>query len=294
MLEAMAAESLQNFRRMLRQNSLMLPCVILTLSFLIILAHHFLFDKNNPHMQVFLIVAVMSMLPLSYVDATISKCDDPNAVFKNFGMKVLLMHALFLSIRAISMTSDQVSPDTFNNWGNIVGAISAWIALCVGYTKQLATIYQHADIAVLVVLAFVFAQATELVMNGSLKTHPAEIAHATSDYLEVLAFVPGAMASIRFGRKDAKPEEVDPQEYRSNALAFGALVVGFYVIEDIVTAYLAFTHHEFAFESVVHVLHFVILADFGFFVIASAFDPQNKERSTMLANFGGSLFVDAV
>lgn len=279
---------------MIRHNSLLLPCVILGLSFLMILAYHFVFEKRDPNFQVFLIVVTMTMIPTSYVDAAISTCGDPNAVFRKFGLKVLLMHALFLSIRAACMMSRMVPPDAFNNWGNITGAISAWLAIGLGYTKQLSSIHTHGDVAVLMVLAFCAAQATELVANGSLVMHPALIGSMTSDYLEVLAFVPGAVAVIRYGRKDHLGETVDPQEYKMNALAFGILVVGFYIIEDVVTAYMALTHHELPFESVAHILHFVVLADFGFFVICSAFDPENKGRSTMLSNFGGALFSEAV
>jgi len=287
-------EALQSVQGMIRQNSLLLPCVILGLSFLMILSYHFVFEKRDPNFQVFLIVVTMTMVPTSYVDATISKCGDPNAVFRKFGLKVLLMHALFLSIRAACMMSRMVPPDAFNNWGNITGAISAWLAIGLGYTKQLSSIHTHFDVGVLVFLAFCAAQSTELVANGSLVMHPALIGSMTSDYLEVLAFVPGALAVIRYGRKDSLSERVDPQEYKMNALAFGILVVGFYIVEDVVTAYLALTHHEPPFESVAHLLHFVVLADFGFFVIASAFDPENKQRSTMLGNFGGSLFSEAV
>lgn len=278
----------------LRQNSLLLPCVMLGLSFLMILTYHFVFEKKDPNFQVFLIVVVMTMLPLSYVDATISNLADPHAIFRKFGLKVLLMHALFLTIRALSMSSEMVPSDTFNNWGNITGAVSAWIAIVVGYAKQLADARQYIDVFVLVALAFAAAQATELVANGSLLMHPALIGSVTSDYIEVLAFMPGALAIIRYGKKDEKPEEVDPQEFRLSTLAFGALVVGFYVIEDVVTACMNFTHHELPFESIAHILHFVVLADFGFYVIASAFDPHNTKRGTMLGHLGGSMISDLV
>lgn len=292
----MVAEILQGYQRTLRQNSLVLPGVMMVLSFLMIVSYHLMFGRNDPEFHVFLIAVVMTMLPLSYLDATISQCPNPNAMFRKFGFKVLLMHALFLTIRAISMMSPMVPPDTFNNWGNKGGAVAAWVALGVGYTKQLATIQQHLDVLILVAMALVAAVATETMGWGgwnSIWMAPSRLGSEMSTYLEVLAFVPGALAVIRFGKKDAKPDEIDPQEHKMNALAFGLLVVGFYFVEDVVTACKAVQRHELPFEAVAHLLHFAVLADFGFYVIASAFDPQGT-RSTMLGNFGGSFFSEAV
>ncbi|CAK0816172.1 unnamed protein product [Prorocentrum cordatum] len=204
------------------------------------------------------------------------------------------MHALFLSMRVACMMSRALPPGALNTWGNIVGVVSSWIAMGLAYTKQLSSIRHHVDIAVLTALAFCAAQATELVVNGSLLVHPALIGSMTSDDLEVLAFLQGVLAVIRYGRKDHLSQPVDPQECNVNALAFGILVVGFYVVEDVATAYLAIAHHEPHFASVAHLLHFVILADFGFYVIASAFCPENKGRITVLGNFGGSLLSETV
>jgi len=291
----MVAEFLQTYQRTLRQNPLVLPGVILLLSFLMIVTYHLTFGRNDTEFHAFLVAVVMTMVPLAYVDATICQCPHPNAIFRKFGFQVLLMHALFLSIRALSMASGYVALDTFNNWGNIIGAIGSWIALAVGYTKQLATIQRHIDVLVLVAMALAVSVATEVFGWGRMyyMMSYSRLASEWSTYLEVLAFVPGALAVIRFGKKDAKPEEIDPQEYKKNALAFGILVLGFYFIEDVVTACKAVRRNEIPFEAVAHMLHFAVLADFGVFVIGSAFDPQGA-RSTMLGNFGGSFFSEAV
>lgn len=289
----MAVGALWNAQRSLRRNPILLPCAVVGLAFLMIVCYHTMFERDS-HIQAFLIVISMTMLPLSYVDASISDCSDPIGMFNKFGFRVMLMHAGFLSVRAISMMSPAVLPDIYNNWVNITAAITAIIAIVVGFQKQLASIHQCVDVLGLFLLAFLVGEATELVTNGSLVMDPALIGAITADYIEVLAFVPAALAIIILGKKDAKLEMVDPQECQRSAWAFAFLVIGFYFVEDMVTACLGFKDGDRIFESFAHVLHFVVLVDFGVFVIASAHDPDNTKRGTMLSTLGGNFFADTV
>lgn len=285
-----------SFQRAIRQNSLVLPCGILAVAVLLVVAYHVMFEREE-HIQAFLIVVLMTMLPLAYVDANISKCNDPMAIFHSWGLKVTLMHAGFLILRAFVMSSTDIVQDIFANKSNILGSLGAVSAILLGFHKQLEQVPFYFDLGVLILMAFTAGIVTLCLNFGftyfaHFHFHPAEIGSMTSDYMEVLAFFPAAWTVFREGKKDSKPVSVDETEYKRNAVAFGAMVIGFYTIEDMVTAML--TIQASPFEAIAHVLHYLLLVDLGVYVISTAYDPSHQSRGTVLTRFGDSLFSDSV
>lgn len=259
------------------------------------LSYHVLFERNE-QVHAFLIVLLMTMLPLAYVDANISGCDDPIAIFHQFGLKVLMMHAAFLMIRSVTMLSSDAILDIFNGRLNMAGSVASCIAMCMGFQKQMFEFRRNADVVLLLVLALLTALVT-MFMSGSFDYHmrmghmfAIELSSITSDYIEVLSFVPAALVLFKSSKKEAKFEDVEEHEYKRNALAFGSLVVGFYLVEDFVTACL--TVRDSPFEALAHILHFLLLVDLGVFLVASAYDPENRARGTMMSRFGDTLFPD--
>jgi len=279
----------------LRQNSLLLPCILLAVACLLVVSYHFLFERDD-QVHAFLIVLLMTMLPLAYADARISNCDDPMAIFHQFGLKVVVMHAAFLILRSVIMFTSDVAPDIFDGKLNIAGSVMACVAVVAGFHKQLSDLPRSIDIAVLLALAMLTAVITMLV-SGSGVSHWGKMEYVGlslgfTDYIEVLSFVPAALVIFRSAKKDAKTAEVDEHEYKRNALAFGVFLVGFYLVEDMVTACL--TLFKEPFEAFAHILHFLLLLDLGVFVITSAYDPENRTRGTMMSRFSDTLFSDSV
>lgn len=279
----------------MRQNSLLLPCVLLAVALLLVLTYHMLFEHDE-QVHAFLIVLLMTMLPLAYVDARISSCDNPMAVFHQFGLKVVVMHAAFLILRSFIMALSSTILDVFNGKLNMVGSVVVCVAIVTGFHKQLPSFHRNFDVPVLIVLAMLTACIT-MFLSGS---HVSDAGHmdyvglssSAADYIEVVSFVPAALVIFKSDKKDTKAADVDDHEYKRNALAFGVFVIGFYLVEDMVTACLTLRSEPF--EALAHILHFLLLLDLGVFVIASAYDPDNRARGTMMSRFGNTLFSDNV
>merc|ERR1719183_1062480 len=94
---------------------------------------------------------------------------------------------------------------------------------------------------------------------------------SVSEYGEVLAFVPAAFVILRDSKKDDKIQAVPPEVSRRRALASTIFTVVFYFFEDLVTMFL--TAWSSPFEAIAHILHFLLLVDFGVFMILYAYNP---------------------
>jgi hypothetical protein len=270
----------------MRKNSFIVPCALVGVSGVLVIAYHVIFpekDGDAAGMKAFLIILMMSMFPLAYLDATISKCRNPMALFDKFGLQVILMHSLFLTTRAISQTISGET-DIFNNKGNIVGAIASFVALIIGFHDQLGDIFRYGPVAALYLLAFGVALVT-VMFSPDLTWNFIPLADVTSEYGEVLAWLPAAWVVFMDGMKDElKPAKSEMAKRRTLSLAF--FIVGFYVVEDLVTMFLTAT--SAGFEAFAHLLHFALLVDFGLYVILDAFDPE-KGHNTVLSAIGDML-----
>lgn len=278
-----------SMERAARKNSLLVPCTLLAIASTLVVLHHIMYmTEENSHHQItraFLIVLVMTMMPLAYVDATISRCNDPIALLHKFGIQVVLMHAVFLSLRATSRSIAEMG-DIFDNKGNMAGTLGAWITLVVGFREQLADIKQYLEVGVLYLLAFL-AGAVTIKLSPHIPFSFWFVVDSASDYGEVLAFVPAAWIIFRSqSKKDEETAKVAPEVSTRRALSLTLLTVGFYVVEDVVTMFL--TARTSPFEAFAHALHFFLLVDFGMFMISYARNPD-QSQGTMLTRFGEAL-----
>merc|ERR1712014_77742 len=104
------------------------------------------------------------------------------ALFDKFGMQVLLMHSIFLTIRAatIQLKGDF---DIFNNYQNIGGSIASYIALRIGFRDQLSDLGHYRAVGILYLLACLAALVTVNVLPD-MEVDFARILKSVSDYGE--------------------------------------------------------------------------------------------------------------
>jgi len=92
-----------------------------------------------------------------------------------------------------------------------------------------------------------------------------------NSYIELLSFVPAVWLIFRED-KSADRLQVESAHSKRIATAFFLFLVGFYVAEDILSAYEALSFSVAA--SVAHVAHFLLLVDLCFFVLAHIYNPD--------------------
>jgi len=291
----MQSDKVWQVQRTIRKNSLVLPCAILIVAGLLVVAYHVLFEKDGGDMHTFLIVVMLTMFPLAYLDANISRCSEPLAIFNKFALKVMVMQLAFLCVRAITLSTSDRIQDMYGNKVNMLTTLVGCIAIPWGFHHQLPTFLQQTDVLMLIGMAFCGALVTLFIGNVAdgifiFEVHAVDLSSLFSDYIEVVAFVPAALTVFTLNKKDAYLGKIEPDEHKRTSIAFAVFVIGFYFVEDIVTAFL--TIRASGFEAVAHVLHFLLLLDVAWFLIASAHDPEQKGRDTMLTRFGDVLFPD--
>lgn len=249
----------------------------------LVIGYHLAYPDQSAEgmsMRIFLIILMMSMFPLAYVDAAISTCREPMALFDKFGLQVLLMHSIFLTIRAITQQV-QGEFDIFNNWQNIGGSFVSFIALGVGFHDQLTDPRHYRSVGILYGMAL-FASLVTVKLSPDLTFDFMRIIESISEYGEVLAFVPAALVIFSESKKDSA-QTLTSEASKRRTLALSFFTVGFYFFEDMITMLL--TAMSSRFESAAHLLHFALLVDFGVYVISYAFNPDGTTGTMLTRGF---------
>merc|ERR1719409_2665232 len=95
---------------------------------------------------------------------------------------------------------------------------------------------------------------------------------ATSNsYIEIVAFVP-AVWIVHREDKSVSRFHVESTETRRTATAFFLFLVGFYVTEDLLMMYQAYSVSALA--AIAHLAHFILLLDFSCYVLAHIYNPD--------------------
>jgi len=278
----MVSNLILQVQQQLRKNSWALPACLLFLASILVLREHMFSDRKD--LRTFLTLVLATMVPLAYMDVSISSRSDPIGLLVNFGGKVLLMHTMFLALRFRLFWYNDVF---YLNCLNVAGFAASIAALAVGFRSQLNITYFR-DTIILVVLAIGAATVTEVLTWGLhlAKRYQREISleilGTASEYAEILAFVPAVWIIFRSDKKDSAPVTLTDVEKRLAATAFFGFLMGFYFFEDVIAAFASGWEDTMA--SVAHILHFLLLGDVSTFLVFYAHNPE-KAHSTFLQSF---------
>jgi len=273
----------------MRKNSMIVPGAMCFLSSGLVLYQHIFPDKDNP-MLTWLSLILATMLPLAYVDSKISACSDPLGLMFKWGPKVLLMHLAFLLFRMrLLFYPEEVLLNATN-----VGGVIVVVCVLVFAFKAHENMHEHLDVACLVLIAFSASLVTEMV-DVAIKgwatprwqpTHLEQIVMSSSDYTEILAFVPAIMIMFKSDKKGDDVANVDMGEAKKRAIGMALFFVGFYLVEDAFTSWLI--AGALPMRAISHVLHFLLMADFSFYLLGAVFNPADN-KGTMLQRFADCL-----
>jgi len=260
-------------------DSIVLPATMLLLgSFIVAYQHCTHGDTSRTSARNFLIKILISMVPLAILEVRVPKCADPVGLFSRFSTKVMMMHAGFLALRFSSVLWDL---EAHRPWFDTVMLLAACASLptVFGLRPSLKDLREHRDVFLLMAVSVSLA-AVE-VYTFSRRYHSREqlaqdMVITSSDYIEIVAFVPAVWMAFR--RDGVAAEEQDAAKISTSqkrALCLFAFMLTFYSMEDIGSALAVWRYHKIA--AFGHTLHYLLLLDFAGFLLAHLCDPAKLQ-----------------
>merc|ERR550537_1168828 len=165
--------------------------------------------NGSDPMKTFLALIAAQMLPLALLEAKVACGADPVALIFWVSPKVLMMHASFLALRVLCHPFTEIGEGSWNLLGLLMSL--AILIKAFNLRPSVSSLYEYRDVFCLVILACGAACATEVLdvilraMSSSsdkdlqpMSTMSFNImAKDTSDYIEILAFVPALWGTQR-------------------------------------------------------------------------------------------------
>lgn len=261
------------------------PSLLLTVAGVCVFYRHMTEqDHERDTLKTFLILIMLQMVPLIALEVKLFAVNDPAGLLCKFGGKVLLMHVCFLALRTCNGTL--VDAESFD-WMHPAGLIACCLALHFGFNHRwtLQSLIENRDAYCMVGIAIASAIVTEQLDKyfrpSWFNNLTALMLGTAADYTEIVAFVPAVWMAYRMP-KDAPAQAVDKAIARTRAVYFFPFILGWYFIEDLMSA---FTIYSFSpLGAAGHVLHFILLLDFAGFVLAHLYDPA-KLKADLLSWF---------
>jgi len=252
----------------------LVPGSLLLLASSLIVYRHMTHEAHQADiLKTFLAMIVVQMLPLVALEVKIMSCADPVGLFCKFATPVTLVHAVFLGMRLC----------TYSNYGFgdqlIFGTafVGALAAILKGYRQHWSCIFRCHGMWGLVGLALLASLSTSSLDNYLNARQPSwgkffsTVFETSNSYIEILAFVPAVWMVYRED-KNMDRFQVESTDTTRTSTAFFLFLVGFYLAEDLFNAYNVFGLYWMA--SVAHIVHFLLLLDFGVYVLAHVYNPE--------------------
>jgi hypothetical protein len=255
------------------------PGVMLGLaSSLVVYRHmtHSKADHESDVLKTFLAMIVVQCLPLVVLELKIMSCADPVGLFCKFATPVTLIHAFFLGMRLVLYTQH----DTTELLWSSVGFVGALLAICKGYRQSWTNIAQCSSVWGLISLALMASMCTCAVDNylkpawmpsASWEKFFNDVFETSNSYVELVAFVPAVWIVYRETQSQSRVQVESVDSVRM-CTAFFLFLVGFYVTEDVMNAYLAYEVSWMA--CLAHLAHFCLLLDFACYILAHIHNPE--------------------
>jgi hypothetical protein len=266
-----------------RKNNPIVPGVLMLIAGSLIVHRHVTTETyGTDNLKTFLALVLIQMLPLVALEMKIMQCADPVGLFCKFAAPVTMMHGIFLAMRVCMYP---IMPDDIV-W-SIGGVIGAAVAMHKGYGKSWRCIYQYPAVWSLVMFAFMAAAATEgLEQYLSPYRHwdtpswgriAKQILIAANNYVELVAFVPAVWMMYREGNFGNSITQVDSIDTKKTSTAFFFVLVIFYFTEDVMQAFTVWSVAPVA--AIAYIVHFLLLLDFAFYVLAHVYNPVERRDS---------------
>jgi len=253
------------------------PATLLILSSSLVLYRHMTHETYGPWgddvLKTFLAMILLQMLPLLALEMKIMSCADPVGLFCKFASPVTLTHLIFMGMRVCLYFSQ--GQGQLYLLRALSGFLGALFVMHKGFQQRWSYIFQYRSVWNLVGLCLLAAFCTQYLDSfiSEIELSWPELFKSTVgtavDYIEICAFVPAVWMMYR---EDQCRFQVESADTKRVSTAFFLFLVGFYFLEDVVSAYHAWTFSGLA--SAAHIAHFVLLVDFACYVLAHIYNPE--------------------
>jgi len=298
-------ETMWRTQNVLHKQPQIMPVMMLLASSSLVVYRHMthsgvtVLDPSGEHdfLKKFLAMILLQMVPLVVLEMKIMQCSDPVGLFCQFATPVTLTHACFQAIR-IGLGSET---DPMTYWSSCAGLVIAVVVMMKGYKQSFSRIMQCYSVWGLIALA-IFAGVATHALDGALdsifmtpendfandadgmqlewdggsqfswRPFMVDVLWTSNNYIEIVAFVPAVWTVFSEDRSGDR-FHIESTETKRTATAFFLFLIGFYVTEDLYNAWEAYTSLNLPLAAMSHVLHFLLLVDFGCYVLAHIYNP---------------------
>jgi len=249
------------------------PAALLLLSSSLVVYRHMTYETygGDDILKTFLAMILVQMLPLLALEMKIMSCADPVGLFCKFASPVTLTHLIFMGMRLCMYFKHS----HMFLARSLLGFLGAFVVMHKGFHQRWSYIFQYGSVFCLVgfcLLASLGTQSLDVFLSESQPSWEkffVTVMSTSIDYIEICAFVPAVWMVYRQDQSRFQVESVDTKR---TSTAFFLFLVGFYFLEDVVSAYQAWSFSALA--SVAHIAHFFLLADFACYVLAHIYNPE--------------------
>jgi len=256
-----------------KTNNAILPGMLVAAASILVVYKHFVDEQGGDPTKHFLALIVIQMLPLVFLEMKILSCPDPVAMLSQFGTKVLLMHACFLSLRVCAWPLLEIGL----GFCNLLGLAAACAALHWGFGFRCSSMCKHLDVCGLLVLAVFAAFCTELLDFHRAASLLECTIFTSSSYMEILAFVPAVWMVHQTAKKNDDVIMAGATTVQTQAAFFFAFLVSYYIMEDAISAFRVGGEEPLAAAG--HIVHFILLLDFACFLLSHIYNPDKVQGS---------------
>jgi len=259
----------------LHKHPQVVPAALLLLSSSLVVYRHVTHETYGDEdvLKTFLAMILVQMLPLLILEVKIMSCADPVGLFCKFASPVTLTHLIFMGMRlCVSSSRGQ-----YYLLRATMGFLGALVVMHKGFHQRWSYIFQYRSVWNLVGLCLLASLGTQCLDSylsdtidvSSWSSFFATMILTSIDYIEICAFVPAVWMVYR---QDQSHFQVESADTKRTSTAFFLFLIGFYVLEDVITAYQSWAISGLA--SAAHIAHFFLLADFACYVLAHIYNPE--------------------
>eukprot|EP00746_Dinoflagellata_sp_MGD_P136234 gnl/MRDRNA2_/MRDRNA2_70206_c0_seq1.p1 gnl/MRDRNA2_/MRDRNA2_70206_c0~~gnl/MRDRNA2_/MRDRNA2_70206_c0_seq1.p1 ORF type:complete len:322 (-),score=29.67 gnl/MRDRNA2_/MRDRNA2_70206_c0_seq1:30-920(-) len=262
-----------------------LPGVVLLLCLLMLLYRMLTESYGDVPIVDFLAQNLCQMLPLAALKFKISECADRVTILSRFATKTLLMHlySLFLRISIVTFFDSPYSeyaPGAY--YFNLIslGGVSWLLVTSFNFKFAEAFNSEHRETLLLVVFALVVSVLMNSSVGGTKQLEWTMVSCINNT--EVVAFMPAVWMLYQMNRSVEVFVPLPDSSARARAMHFMQFLVAFYLYEDIFSPLLTVTDEPLLVWG--HVLHLVLLLDFGLFFLFQTYGPKSAKPDPVHLN----------
>lgn len=251
---------------------------------------------------------IIQLIPLVLIKYKIAVFDDALSAICRFSQKVMLMHfALFLTRVITFPYISFVGQDWSFFLANAVSLVGAFLALHFGFNFKWRHIcsQENGDLQLILVAASIIGCVQQY--RYGITWNVSDVLTSIWNAMEVMTFAPALFLLYQMDQRAELFTPLPEKSSRTQAVSFFVFIVSFYIHENVMTPMRMAQQglsklRNFSFFCGGHLMHLVMLLDFGAFFLFQAWFPthlkvdqgrgEKEKGETKVASEGGQKEIE--